>query len=163
MDEPPADRPHPAPRPSPRPHPAPAEPLRRPEARFSPDRRLTALAAGGAFGGLVVSFLTTDTAGRLLAIIATLMLLGYVVTDYVFSPRLIASPDGLVIRSPFTRATLRWDEVDDVRADTRFRLGLRSTSLEIDAGPVLAVLTRRALGAEPLEVAELVNAFRPPR
>ncbi|MBN9618405.1 MAG: PH domain-containing protein, partial [Actinobacteria bacterium] len=129
-----------------------AEPLRRPEARFIPDRRLTALAAGGAAGAFLVSFLTTDTAGRLLAVIAGIMLLAYVVTDLIFSPRLIASTEGLVVRSPFARATLRWDEVDDVRADTRFRLGLRSTSLEIDAGPVLAVLTRRALGAEPVEV-----------
>jgi hypothetical protein len=60
-----------------------------------------------------------------------------------------------------TRARLRWDEVDGVRADTRIRHGLRSTTLEIDAGPLLAVLSRRALGAEPADVADVVEAFRP--
>jgi hypothetical protein len=67
----------------------------------------------------------------------------------------------VLIRSPLTRANLAWAEVDDVHAESRTRFGLRSTTLEIDAGPVLAVLSRRALGADPAEVADLVRAFRP--
>jgi hypothetical protein len=133
----------------------------RPVARFVPDRRYTALAAGGAAGALLAALITSDPGGRLLAGLAALVLLGYVVTDLVFSPRLTASAQGIVVNAPFTRARLAWDQVQDVRAETRFRYGVRSTTLEIDAGTVLAVLSRRALGAEPVLAAELVSAFRP--
>jgi hypothetical protein len=134
----------------------------RPEARFTPDRRLTALAGGGAFGALLVVLSTDDSDGRLLAAVAGVLLLGYVVCDLVFSPRLVASVDGVVVRSPLTRARLRWDEIEEVRADTRYHLGMRNTLLEIDAGATLAVLSRRALGVDPVEAAELLEAFRPP-
>jgi hypothetical protein len=133
----------------------------RPVARFRPDRRYTALAAAGTLAALVAALATGDAGGRLLAAIAGVMLLAYVLTDLVFSPRLTATVDGLVINAPLTRARLRWDQVKEVRADTRVRYGLRSTTLEIDAEDVLAVLSRRSLGAEPAAVAELVLAFRP--
>lgn len=137
-----------------------ADPAR--EARFVPDRRTTGLAAGGAVVAVLLLLTTTDRAGQLLAGIAALVLVGYVVGDLVCRPRLTVSPAGLVIRAPLTRARLDWSQVDDVRADTRVRLGLRSTTLEIDAGAVLAVLSRRALGADPERVAEVVRSFRPP-
>jgi hypothetical protein len=163
----------PAPRPGPRPQPPPPsrsalnlppvgpDPASPPEVRFVPDRRYTALAAGGALGGIAAIVVTGDTAGRLLFAVAVLLLVSYVVADLVFSPRLVASGTGVVINSPFTRARLGWDEVDDVRAETRFRRGLRSTTLEIDAGAVLAVFSRRALGTEPVQAAALIEAVRP--
>jgi hypothetical protein len=132
-----------------------------PIARFAPDRRYTAAAALGALVAVVLGVVGGDPAGRLLAAVAALVLVAYVVADVAFSPRLVVSGEGVVIRSPLTRATLTWGEVDDVRAESRTRLGLRSTTLEIDAGPVLAVLSRRALGADPAEVADLIRAFRP--
>lgn len=132
-----------------------------PVARFAPDRRYTAAAALGALAAVALAALGGDPAGRLLAVIAALVLVAYVVTDVVFSPRLVVSGEGVLIRSPLTRANLAWAEVDDVHAESRTRFGLRSTTLEIDAGPVLAVLSRRALGADPAEVADLVRAFRP--
>ena len=136
-------------------------PRRPTEARFVPDRRYTVLAAAGTVGGAAAFALSDDAPGRLLSALVVVVLLTYVISDLVFSPRLVASTAGLVINSPLTRARLRWDQVDDVRADTRIRHGLRSTTLEIDAGPVLAVLSRRALGAEPSDVADVVAAFRP--
>jgi hypothetical protein len=105
--------------------------------------------------------ITGDAGGRLMFGVAAVILLGYVGSDLIFSPRLVASADGLVVKSPLTRARLSWDEVREVRATTRIRRGLRNTTLEVDAGAVLAVFSRRALGAEPVEVAELVEAFRP--
>jgi Bacterial PH domain len=150
---------HPRPRPGPRPNPG--RPAGRSEARLVPDRRYTALAAGGMAGALGALAFTTDSGGRLLAAIAAAVLLVYVVCDLVFSPRVIASPDGIVINAPLTRARLRWSDVEDVRPDTRLRLGLRSTNLEIDAGSTLAVLSRRAIGMDPLWAADLILAFRP--
>lgn len=128
---------------------------------FRPDRRYTIAAGAGLVVALAFFVWTGDAAGRLLLGCAALILAGYLASDLVFSPRLTASVEGLVVRSPLLRARLAWDEVEDVRADTRQRYGLRSTTLEIDAGPVLAVLSQRALGADPRDVAELVRAFRP--
>ena len=136
-------------------------PDRVPAVRFGPDRRLTAAAAGGVAIAIAAAVLTDDPAGRLLAGIAALLLLCYVVSDLLFAPRLTASGAGLVIRSPTARARLAWPDIERVHADTRLRLGLRSTTLEIDAGSTLVVFSRRALGADPEAVAELVNAFRP--
>ena len=42
-----------------------------------------------------------------------------------------------------------------MHADIRARLGLRSTTLEIDAGATLVVLSRRALGADPEAAAQV--------
>jgi hypothetical protein len=130
-------------------------------ARFVPDRRYTGLAAIGVLAAAVVAVFTSDPLGRLLFALAAFLLAGYVVGDLVFSPRLTASRDGLRICSPLLRADLPWSAVEDVRADVRTRYGVRSTTLEVDAGETFAVFSRRALGMEPENAADLVRAFRP--
>ncbi|MDT4937431.1 MAG: hypothetical protein QOG80_1102 [Pseudonocardiales bacterium] len=134
---------------------------RLPVYRFGPDRRLTALTAGLALAAAGAATLTGDVAGRLLFIVAALILLTYTVTDLVFWPRLTASAAGLVVRGPGGAASLSWDEVGAVRADARHRLGLRSVTLEIDADERLFVFSRRALGIDPEQAAGLVAAFDP--
>lgn len=138
-------------------------PTRRPraEARFVPDRRYTALAAGGALGAVAALVLTGDPAGRLLFGAAAVMLLGYVAGELIFSPRLLVSRRGLVVNAPLTRVRLDWAEVTDVRVETHIRRGIRSTTLEIEAGEHLVVLSRRALGTEPLHAVAMMAAFRP--
>jgi hypothetical protein len=137
------------------------EPTRAPVVRFAPDRRLTAAAGVGALMALVLSLTTSDLAGRLLWAGAALVLIAYVVTDVIWSPRLTADATGLRIRSPFARADLRWDEVDSITADVRSRYGVRSSTLEVDAGSLLVVFSRRSLGADPETVAGLVQAMQP--
>ena len=132
-----------------------------PRVRLAPDRRITALAAGGVVVALGAASLAGDGPGRLLALVAALVLAAYAVGDLVFSPRLVVDVEGLRIRTPSTRAQLAWADVECVRADTRLRMGLRSTTLEIDAGAVLVVLSKRAIGTDPEQAAELINAFRP--
>ena len=129
--------------------------------RFGPDRRLTAACALGVVVAAVAALVTADPAGRLLLVGAGLVLLAYVVTDVVFAPRITAGPDGLVLNAPFAQARVSWAEVASIRADTRQRLGLRSSALEIDAGPVLALFSRRALAADPGAVAALLGALDP--
>ena len=68
----------------------------------------------------------------------------------------------MLFRSPTGRADLDWDQIDSVRADTRQRLGLRSTTLEIDTGQTVMVFSKRALGADPEFVAKTILAFAPP-
>lgn len=144
------------------PGPQPPRPHARPEARFAPDRRYTVAAAVGLLAAVTAVLVTGDPAGRLLAGLAAVVLAGYVLADLVFSPRVVASAAGVIVNSPLTRARLAWPQIEDVRADTRLRFGLRSVTLEIDAGGTLAVLSRRAIGADPEEAAALIRAFRPP-
>lgn len=132
---------------------------RAPVCRFGPDRRLAVLSALLTAIACTIAALSHDPAGRLLAILAAVVLAGYAVTDLVFWPRLTASAEGLRIHTPFSRARLSWAEVDEIRVDERTRLGLVSRTLEIDAGPLLVVLSKRALGADPREVAGLLKAF----
>jgi hypothetical protein len=132
-----------------------------PVVRFGPDRRLTAAAAAGALVALASALLSGDAPGRLLFGIATVLLVGYVAGDLIWSPRLVVDATGVRIRTPFTTADLAWADVDDVRADVRTRYGLRSATLEVDGGDVLVVFSRRTLGAEPQTAAGLVNAMRP--
>jgi hypothetical protein len=134
---------------------------RRPQSRFGPDRRLTLTLAALAVVALLAAALTRDPAGRLLFVSAGLVLAGYALVDLLCWPRLTADADGLVVRSPFTRTALAWDDVEAVTADVRSHLGLRSTTLEIDAGEHLTVFSRRTLGADPAEVADVVRAFDP--
>lgn len=132
---------------------------RSPTCRFGPDRRLTAVCAGLAVLAAAFVALSGDAAGRILAGVAAALLIGYAVSDLAFWPRLTANAAGLQIRTPTTRATLPWADVA-VRVDERTHLGLLSRTLEIDAGSLLVVFSRRTLGADPREVAELLDAFR---
>jgi hypothetical protein len=134
---------------------------RSPVCRFGPDRRLTALFGVLAVGGAVSTALSQDPAGRILLAISALILAAYTVTDLLFWPRLVASATGLQVRTPGFRGSFSWSEVESVRADVRARLGLRSTTLEIDVSDSLVVFSRRALGAEPDAVAGMLRAFNP--
>ena len=134
---------------------------RRPQCRFGPDRRLTLATAVFAVVAAIAAALTGDPEGRLLFVGAALVLGGYALVDVVFWPRLSADAEGLVVRTPFARTALTWPDIDSVTADVRDRLGLRSTTLEIDAGEHLIVFSRRALGADPAQVADMIRAFDP--
>ena len=132
-----------------------------PHAAFAPDRRLTALCGAGVLVFGILAVTNSDSAGRLLFGLATALFALYVVTDLVFTPRLFVDATGLTVRTPFLQAALPWAEVERVVADSRQRYGLRSVTLEIDAGENLIVLSRWALGEDPELVAERVAAFTP--
>ena len=136
-------------------------PPRRVRLRFGPDHRLTALTGALLVVAVGAAAVTSDPAGRLLLAGAAAVLLGYALVDLLCWPRLAADVHGLELRTPFTRLRLPWEQVEDVRADVRQRLGLRACTLEVDAGPRLVVFSRRALGADPEQVATLVRACRP--
>ena len=134
---------------------------RRPSCAFAPDRRLAWLTLAGAGVFAVVAITGADKAGQLLAVAAAALLAVIAANDLLLVPRLAVSAAGLRIRSATTRAMLPWSEVDAVRVDERRRYGLSSRTLEIDAGPLLVVLSRHALGADPREVFAIVSGFRP--
>jgi len=134
---------------------------RAPICRYGPDRRLSAASGALSLIGAAAAVLSPDPAGQVFFAGAALVLLGYTVTDLVFWPRLTADAEGLLVRTPLTSARIAWSDVEAVRADARERLGLRSVTLEIDAGEQLLVFSRRALGADPERVAGLISAFKP--
>lgn len=131
-----------------------------PRLEFGPVRWLTGLMGVAALVALVAA-VTIDAGGRFLFAIAAIVLAGYAIGDVVFAPRLAVDRSGIRVHSPLARAALAWSEVDEVRADAHSRYGLRSVTLEIDAGDTLLVLSRRALGADPEAVAQAVRAFDP--
>ena len=122
---------------------------------------MTAVSGALTLIAVAAAALSPDPAGQVFFAGAALVLLGYTVTDLVFWPRLTADAEGLLVRTPLTRARIAWSDVEAVRADARERLGLRSVTLEIDAGEQLLVFSRRALGADPERVAGLISAFKP--
>ena len=71
------------------------------------------------------------------------------------------SPAGTLLRAPRAGVDVPGADGGSVRADTRERTGLRSVTLEIDAGDQLVVFSRRALGTDPETVAALIGAFAP--
>jgi hypothetical protein len=134
-----------------------------PAVRFRPYPWLTALAGVGTVIAVVLAWLAADAPSRLIFGIAAVVAGAYAIGDVVFAPRLSADRTGVRIRTPMTRADLRWDEIEAVRVDTRDRLGLRSTTLEIDTGEAVVVFSRRSLGADPEFAARKVRAFADPR
>jgi len=108
--------------------------------------------AGGAIG--------TDTQGRLLLIVAAVLLAGLCLCDLLLRPRLRADPHGLTLRGLSGTVRLSWVQVDSVRAESIQRHGLRSVMLEIDSGDRLYVFSRRQLGATPESVAAAINTLR---
>jgi hypothetical protein len=128
---------------------------------FGPDRRLAA--AGLALAVLVAAYalVAADPQGRLLLLGAASLVAVYGVIDFVFWPRLTVQRGGLQLRTPVLRAHLPWAEISDIRVDERARFGLTGRTLEIDAGPRLVVLSRRALGMDARDAYARIKACRP--
>ncbi|HEU5007604.1 MAG TPA: PH domain-containing protein [Jatrophihabitantaceae bacterium] len=134
---------------------------RAPRAVFRPDPRLTALTAVLAAIAAALAAVSSDRSGAVLLVLAALVLACYAAADLLWRPRLSVDAAGLRVRGPGSSAVLAWTDVQAVRADVRMRHGLRSVALEIDAGDRLVVLSRRVLGTDPEQAAEIVRAFDP--
>ncbi|HEX5493248.1 MAG TPA: PH domain-containing protein [Mycobacteriales bacterium] len=126
---------------------------------WSPRRAETAVTAAC---GLVLcaAAVATDTLGRFLALIAGLGLLAVAAGDILVRPRLRADPAGVASRTFTGRIELPWSQVEAIRVDQRRGVAVRSVLLEIDAGDTLIMLSRRALGADPREVADTLTDLR---
>jgi Bacterial PH domain len=117
----------------------------------------------GAAGAAVIAAAvaaTLDPAGELLLGLAAALLAGIAGTDLLLRPRLRADASGIEVRTLAVRRALPWAEVSGVRVDERSRYGRAARTLEVDAGDTLVLLGRRALGADPREVADALAAIR---
>lgn len=94
-------------------------------------------------------------------VLAAAVLLGWAIRDLVAPVRLAIDPAGVtVIRGFAGRRHLDWARIERIAVDDRPRLGLRSQTLELDAGDSLHFFSRHDLGAEPDEVAEILRAAK---
>jgi hypothetical protein len=116
---------------------------------FGPSRPLTwalAVAAVLAAGEAVV---TAHPATRLVLAGTAVVLAAIAGSDLIFSPRLVAGPVGLTIRSPGLRTQLAWSDIDLIHIDHHSHPGLAGRALEIEAGPTLVIFGRWGLGCDP--------------
>jgi Bacterial PH domain len=103
---------------------------------------------------------TLDPAGELLLGVAAALLAGIAGTDLLLRPRLRADANGIEVRTLSVRRALPWAEVSRVRVDEHSRFGRTARTLEVDAGDTLVLLSRRALGTDPRDVADALAAIR---
>jgi hypothetical protein len=96
----------------------------------------------------------------LAATVATALAL-WAVRDLLAPVRLAADPTGVTVVAGFAgRRSLAWSQIERVRVDARPRLGIRTETLEIDAGESLHLFSEYDLGAPPSEVAAALEPLR---
>jgi hypothetical protein len=116
--------------------------------------------------GLAAAVVVADAPGRILVGAAAFLVLALALRDLLAGPRLSAGPDGVVVRTLWTRRSVPWPLLRvQVRVTRRFGVASRALELDTAAGPdddgVLVLLTRRDLGAEPEVVATALRGLRP--
>jgi apolipoprotein N-acyltransferase len=109
----------------------------------------------------VEAYLTDAATGRLLLVVAAVVLAAIAAVDLIFSPRLTATPAGIAVFTPTVRTRLRWDEVDVLRVDEHTHRGIAARTLEIESGERLIVLSKRSLGRDPRDVLTELDGLQP--
>jgi hypothetical protein len=118
--------------------------------------------AAAILGGVVLLLLAVvaDPAGRLLLGVAALGLLAVGLADLALRPRLAADRGGVRVRTFTSRHRVPWSAIERIDVDEHTRYGLTSRTLELEAGELLVVLGKRALGADPRDVADTLARIR---
>ncbi|BCB86047.1 PH domain-containing protein [Phytohabitans suffuscus] len=120
-----------------------------------PAVKLVAAAALLAFGLL---FADGDAVRLVLAAVVAAALALWAARDLLAPVRLAADPSGVTLVTGFAgHRHLAWSRIERVRVDTRPRLGIRTETLEIDAGESLHIFTEYDLGASPANVAAAIE------
>jgi hypothetical protein len=132
--------------------PAPADQLPA-YAEWFPRPGETALAAAGGVIALLLAVVAGDPVGVFLFGVAGLGLLLLAGSDLLLRPRLAADPEEVRVRTLTGTRRLPWPALERVDVDEQARYGLPSRALELEAAGHLIVLSRRALGADPRDVA----------
>jgi hypothetical protein len=134
------------------------------EARWRVSPALPTLKFAGAVALLLLGLLFGRDAVRLaLAGGASAALVAWAVRDLVAPVRVAAGAAGVTVISGYAgRLTLPWERIERIRVDTRSRLGLRSETLEIDAGETLHLFGPYDLGAPPADVAARLRELSQP-
>jgi hypothetical protein len=85
----------------------------------------------------------------------------YAVRDITARVRVAADTSGVrVVHGYAGRRRLRWPQIENVRVDTRTRMGVRTELLEIDTGEEIFLYSRFDLGVEPARAEAALRALR---
>jgi hypothetical protein len=129
--------------------------------RIKPVLPVTKLLGAVAIVVLAAAFGRRDPVQWVLAVAVVLGLCGWALRDLVAPVRLAADHDGVTVISGFARRRrLAWAQVERIRMDRREHRGLRSETLEIDAGDSIYLYTVHDLGADPVAVLATLEALR---
>ena len=108
-----------------------------------------------------VAFANGDPVQLVVAVLAAAGLAGWALRDLLAPVRLAADPAGITVVSGYAgHRRLPWTTVERIMVTDRPRLGLRTELLEIDCGESIHQFSRHELGAEPAEVAPVLDALR---
>jgi len=119
----------------------------------------TVAAAAGAVLALLLA-VVADPAGQVLFAVAAAGLAAVAAADLLLRPRLAADPEGVQVRTLTARRRMPWSAVERIDVDEHDRYGLTARTLELETAGMLIVLGRRALGADPREVADTLARIR---
>ncbi|MEH1124033.1 PH domain-containing protein [Micromonospora sp. CPCC 206061] len=104
-----------------------------------------------------------DVVRLVLAAMVTAGLAGWGARDLIAPVRIAADTDGLTVVTGLAgRRRLAWSQIEGVRVDTRPRLGMRTETLEIDAGDTILLFSESDLGTPPSDVAATLSRLSPP-
>jgi hypothetical protein len=119
------------------------------------------LAVAAAIFAAGLLFADGDVVRLVLAAAVAAALTLWAARDLFVPVRLAADPAGVTVVAGLTgRRHLAWSQIERVRVDTRPRLGLRTETLEIDAGESLHLFNEYDLGVPPAEVAAALEPLR---
>jgi hypothetical protein len=110
---------------------------------------------------LGILFADGDEVRLVLAAVVAAALALWAARDLIAPVRLAADPSGVTLVAGFAgHRHLAWSQIERVQVDTRPRLGIRTETLEIDAGDSLHLFSEYDLGAPPAEVAAALAPLR---
>jgi hypothetical protein len=117
--------------------------------------------AGAAAIALAGVLFAGDAARWVVAGVAVLALAAWAARDVIAPVRIAADAAGVTVISGYAgRRLLPWHGIEGIRVDSRARLGVRTETLEIDAGETLHLFSAYELNAPPTEVAAHLLALR---
>lgn len=129
--------------------------------RFAVPTGVIAAKLGGAGVLAIVALLASIRSQLVIGLIAAAALAVYGLRDLLARERLRADPDGIVaVRGFAGHDRLAWADLEQVRVDSRQRLGSRTQLLEIDAGEHIYLFSRFDLGVDPDEAERAIATVR---
>lgn len=128
--------------------------------RWGPRPVETAAVAVCAVLALALAVAAGDPGGQLLFGVAAVGLTALALHDLALRPRLAADPAELRVRTFTGVRRLPWEAVERVDVDEHKRYGLVARTLEVESAGQLLLLSRRALGADPRDVADALAKIR---
>lgn len=129
--------------------------------RIKPVLPVTKLMGAVAVIVLVAAFGGNDPVRWSIAAVVAVALALWALRDLLAPVRLAADTSGVTVVAGFARRRhLPWSAIERVRVDRRTHRGLRSETLELDAGDAIYLFSANDLGALPEDVVAVLSDLR---